>query len=193
MKRPHAKPFDRLLAPAASAGEIAAEYATKPFDVVAREMEAKWGVDRLVGLQTPEVAAKFGARMGQLNDAINAGDPTTTAELATICIANLRRMDQLAIEAGHKPMPPEVWEFDLDGERFTILRDGDMWPVLREIRGEGVKFYTLREVANAIKAKLDGDWIGVIKREWPGAEVNAIRRTQPETEIERAIDDALPF
>ncbi len=193
MKRPHAKPFDRLLAPAATAGEIAADYATQPFDRVARQMEQRWGIDRLVGLQTPEVAAKFGARMGQLNDAINAGDPDKAAELATICIANLRRMDEIATAAGHKPMPPEVWEFDFDGERFTILRDGDLWPVLRALRGDDVRYFTMREVAHALKAKIDGTWIDEIRSQFPGAEVNAIRRTQPETELEKSINDFVPF
>lgn len=192
MKRPQIKTFDRLLAPGASPGEIAAGYATQPFDLMARQMEQRWGIDRLVALQTPEVAAKFGQRMAELNEALNAGNPEEAARLSAICIANMRRMDEIATAAGHKPMPPEVWEIEIDGQVIVILRDAMQWPVLKAIRGD-VKFYTAREVAIAIKAKMDGAWIDEIKREFPGAQVSAIRRTEPETEIEKSIDDVIPW
>lgn len=192
MKRAQIKTFDRLLAPGATPGEIAADYATQPFDLVAREMEQRWGIGRLVALQTPEVASKFGQRMAELNEALNAGNPQEAARLSAICIANLRRMDELATAAGHQPMPPEVWEIEIDGKPVIILRDPDLWPVLKAIRGD-VKFYTAREVAVAIKAKMDGAWLDEIKREFPGAQVAAIRRTEPETALERDLDDALPF
>ena len=105
----------------------------------------------------------------------------------------LKRMDELAIAAGHQPMPPEVWEIDIDGQTIVILRDSAAWPVLRAIRGEGVKYYTAREVGIAVRDLRHGGWIDRTKAAFPGAEVSAIRRTQPETEIEKSIDDVIPW
>ena len=187
------KTFDRLLAPGATPQEIAADYATKPFDLVARQMEARWGIDRLIELQDPAIAQKFGQRIAELNEALNAGNPEEAARISAICIANLRRMDELATAAGHQPMPPEVWEIDLDGERVTILRDGNLWPVLRAIRGDDAKFYTLREIAVALRDLKQGGWIDRIKANFPGAEMTAIRRREPETEIEKSLDDVIPW
>ena len=59
---------DRLISPsAASPNEVACDLALGSLDRVAREMDRKWGVDRLPDLVSPEMAAKYGSAMGKLN------------------------------------------------------------------------------------------------------------------------------
>ena len=59
---------DRLTSPsAASPNEVACDLALGSLDRMAREMDRKWGVDRLPDLVSPEMAAKYGSAMGKLN------------------------------------------------------------------------------------------------------------------------------
>ncbi len=49
--------------------------ALKPLDLLAREMELKWGPGRLPALVEPEHAALFGKAKDKLNEAIQCNDP----------------------------------------------------------------------------------------------------------------------
>ena len=181
------KKHDRLTYGAATAAEVECDFATGPLDRVAVEMDKRWGVDRLVELQTPEVARKYGARMAELNAAIAANDPAQTAATVAILIANLRRMDQLATEAGHETLAADVWTFDVDGFRFGLLREGGDWPAAQSAM-PGLTLFTPREVANALSA-----YRGIVadaKAAFPGAQITAVRKR---TELEESLDDELPY
>ena len=59
---------DRLISPSAASPEgIGCDMALGGLDRMAREMDRKWGVDRLPDLVSPEMAAKYGSAMGKLN------------------------------------------------------------------------------------------------------------------------------
>jgi hypothetical protein len=166
--------------------EIACDFALGPLDRVAMDMDRIWGVDRLVELQTPAVAAKYGARMAELNAAIVASDPESTAAVVAILIANLRRMDALAREAGHQPLQPEVWTFDVDGFRFGLMREGGDWPAAQAAM-PGLALFSPREIANALKA-----YRGLVadaKRAFPGREAKPRQRT----ELEESLNDEIPY
>lgn len=169
-----------------SAADIACDFALGPLDRTATNMDMLWGVDRLIELQAPAVAAKYGARMAELNIAITASDATATAATAAILIANLHRMDALAREAGHAPLAPEVWTFDVDGFRFGLMRDGGDWPAAQAAM-PGLVLFGPREIANALKA-----YRGLVadaKAAFPGSEASPRQRT----ELEESLNDEIPF
>ena len=146
---------DRLISPsAASPNEVACDLALGGLDRMAREMDRKWGVDRLPDLVSPEMAAKYGSAMGKLNAGRN-----NPAE-------------------GLDQSDPEIWEYELDGHTFGIIADGRDWPAAYAKR-EGLTIHTMREVALALKHY--GQIVVDVKQAFNGAEVVAVRKTKEKT------------
>lgn len=178
---------DRLMHSGAKPEEVACDFALGPFDTAARDMERKWGINRLEGLVSPETAARYGSALGKLNAAIEAGDPAEVAVRVGVCIRGLSAMDKEATAAGHQPIPPAAQEIEVDGTLFAVLWDGNAWPVYAALR-PGVRTYTPREVANALAAY--GQTVAAIKDAFPGAQVSAVRKPTP---LEAELDDNIPF
>lgn len=186
------KPFrqkknDRLITPGASSAEIAADFAAAPFDKAMRDAERTWGIDRLPELVAPEMAAKFGRAVALLNEALDSGDADKAAAAAANCVKGIAAMDAAARAAGHQPISPDFWEYDLDGFRFVVIRETAEWPAVAAQR-PGWSIYSLREVANALKAY--GQTVVAVKDAFPGAEVVAVRKP---TKTEEELDDLIPF
>lgn len=178
---------DRLMHSGATAAEIACDFALGPFDTAARAMERKWGINRLEGLVSPAMAAKYGAALAHMNACIGSDNPTDTASAAANCIKGLAAMDAEATTAGHQPITPEAWEFDVDGKTCAVLRDDSAWPAYAAQR-PGVRIYSLREVANALAAY--GQTVAAVKDAFPGATISATRKPTP---LEIELQDEVPF
>ncbi|MDZ7906202.1 MAG: hypothetical protein U5N55_10815 [Cypionkella sp.] len=163
---------DRLISQGATNAEIMADHACAPFDRVAREAEARWGIDRLPSLVSIETAAKFGSAMARLNAAMDGTDIEFTKAAVSICIRGIAAMEEEAIKSGHKPLDPEVWEYNYEGFKFAIHRDGEEWKAA-QIKLPGVPFYTLREIAVILKSHQDaGGFVGAsVKAAFPGAQI----------------------
>lgn len=181
------KKHDRLITPGASSAEIAADFAAAPFDKAMRDAERTWGIDRLPELVAPEMAAKFGRAVALLNEALDSADADKAAAAAANCVKGIAAMDAAARAAGHQPANPAFWEYDLDGFRFVLIQDAAEWPAAAAQR-PGWTIYTLREVANALKAY--GASVAAVKAAFPGAQVTAVR---PRTDLEEELDDIIPF
>lgn len=177
--------------------DTACHYAIAPFDRVAREMDDKWGIDRLPELVPPELAVKYGKALGAMNAAIQANDPQACADTAANCIKGMAAMDKAATDAGHKPHDPPFWEYELDdtGERFrfAIMPDNRDWKQIKKQRPDLV-LYSMREVALLLREKAGHPWVEQVKDAFPGAEVVATRpKTQrPPCDFEGGGDE-LPF
>lgn len=178
---------DRLITPGASSAEIAADFAAAPFDKAMRDAERTWGIERLPELVPPEMAAKFGRAVAILNEALSAGDADKAAAAAANCVKGIAAMDAAARAAGHQPISPDFWEYDLDGFRFIVIRETAEWPAVAAQR-PGVSIYSLREVANALKHY--GGMVAAVKDAFPGAEVAAIRKPTP---LEEELEDEIPW
>lgn len=179
---------DRLLQPGATNAEIRCDYAVAPWDRVATEMERKWGIGRLPEFVPPAMAAKYGAAVAHMNDAINAGDAHAVAGAAENCIKGLRAMDAAATQAGHQPLHVGVWEFEHDGRRIAVVRDiADLELVRAEF--PGVTIYTMLQVFNGM-AVYDSTVVSAALSAFPGARISDIR---PATRLERDLDDEIPF
>lgn len=188
MSRPqrHNK-HDRLMHSGATAAEVACDFALGPFDIAARAMERKWGINRLEGLVSPAMAAKYGAALAHMNACIGSDNPTDTASAAANCIKGLSAMDAEATAAGHQPITPEAWEFELDGKTCALLRDDAAWPAYVAQR-PGVRVYTIREVVNALAAY--GQTVAAVKDAFSGAQVTVVRKPTP---LEIELNDEVPF
>lgn len=176
---------DRLMHSGIKPEEVACDFALGPFDTAARNMERKWGVNRLEGLVSPETAARYGSAVGKLNAAMEANDAAEVAARASVCIRGMAAMDAEASAAGHQPIPPQVQEIDVGGTLCAVLWDGNQWPVYAALR-PGVRTYTPLEVANALAAY--GASVAAVKDAFPGAEVKAVR-----SPLAQALNDDIPF
>lgn len=187
MKPFRQKKHDRLITPGASSAEIAADFAAAPFDKAMRDAERTWGIDRLPELVSPDLAAKFGRAMAILNEALDSGDADKAAAAAQNCVKGIAAMDAAARAAGHQPLNPDFWEYDLDGFRFVVIREAAEWPAVAAQR-PGWSIYSLREVANALQHY--GASVAAVKAAFPGAEVTAIRKP---TALEESLEDQIPY
>lgn len=142
-------------------------------DVLATEMEARWGADRLRRLVPEELRAKFDSQRLKTSYAIWSGTLEDLRREATRMQAAWRAADKAATEAGASRLPAAVWEVALeDGSVAAIVRDSaDAGLVVAE--GRQVVVYTLEEVA-----RLLGRFpaLSKAKQIWPGATVTALNR-----------------
>jgi len=182
------KKSDRILHSGQTQNQIMTDYAVAPFDRKAEEMDEKWGIDRLVELVSAETAAKYGSAMAKFNDAIDAGDPSVTAARAQVCIRGMEAMDAEATAAGAERASMDVWEVEVAGELYGVMRDARSWQAIKAQRPE-MTLVSLREVALALKhwrGSIAGEFERSVKQSFvDGAEVVAITN--------RNLEDEIPF
>lgn len=172
---------------------MAIHHALKPLDKLARDMEAKWGIDRLPELVPPEMAAKFGGALGQLQVAMRTDDLTSVQRFVANVMKGWQAMDAAATAAGHQPTAPECWPVRIGEQRAWIVRDPGMRAL---INGEpqGSVTYTLDEVGRLLALALGSGaaTINGTKDLFPGATVREIRPTKPPCDFEGG-GDQIPF
>jgi hypothetical protein len=178
------KKDDRILHKGATANQIKSDLSLAPFDRAVREMDKRWGVDRLPELVSVESAAKWGKAVAGLNDAIDAQDPDKVKFWVEVCLRGLTAMDAEAVALGRPVSDPMIWEYEYEGTTFGIIEDGREWPAAYAKR-PGIAIHTMREVAIALHAHRNG-LVDAIKLSFPGAEVKAVRR--PKADLEDDID-----
>ncbi len=159
-------------------------------DALAAALEAKWGVDRLRLLVSPDLREKFDRQRYLVNRATWHGDLEDVRREASRMANAWRTLDRFAEAAGAKPLAPEVWEVALeDGSVAAIVRsNADAHAVIAQSRN--VRVYTLEEIAKLIAAQPK---IAAIKQVWPGATVTAIRQTPMDDPLDGIFDTAEPL
>jgi hypothetical protein len=183
------KKDDRILHKGATANEIKADLSLAPFDKAVREMDKRWGVDRLPELVSVESAAKWGKAMAGLNAAIDAQDPDKVKFWVEICLRGLTAMDAEAVSLGRPVSDPMIWEHEYEGQVYGIIEDGREWPAAYAKR-PGIAIHTMREVAVALHEHRNG-LVNAVKLAFPGAEVKAIRRTPQDLEDDFDFGDVI--
>lgn len=168
-------------------------YALQPLDQVAREMDRKWGYDRLIENVSPETAARFGHVMRKLDLAIEEqrlqGEDSVIA-----CCANLikgwRIMDAEAESLGCTPPSHDFIEFVADGNRIAIVKDEAAVPQITALLEQPVLVFTPEEAGRLMANALDKlrEKTGLVEEMFPGAKVKEFRRTRPPIE-----EDVIPF
>ena len=162
--------------------------ALKPLDKVAAEMEAKWGVERLPSLVSPDLAIRFEKARQQLDDAVAADDPELTAQKAAALIRGWQKLDEEATAAGHTAEPDKVWHCEQNDFAIAIVQDH----AHGEYAAEGHQVFTIDEVTRLIAAKYRE--VYDVKKVFPGAEVTQVSQIgdgKPPMDWEKG--DELPF
>jgi hypothetical protein len=176
------KKEDRILSKGATAAEIRADLSLAPFDHAAREMDKKWGVDRLPELVSAESAAKWGKAMAGLNGAIDAQDADKVKFWVEICLRGMAAMDAEAVALGRPVSDPMIWEHEYEGTVYGIIEDGREWPAAYAKR-PGIAIHTMREVAVALHEHRNG-LVNAAKLAFPGAEVKFVRSKPSELDAD---------
>ena len=170
---------DQLMTPGADRHDIACDHALAPFNALALHYEKIWGIDRLPGLVSPDTASRYGYAIADLNAAYDSQD--TAAVLATTnnCMKGLHAMDAEATALGAEQATGEFWEYEIEGQageppfRIAVIPDSYEWQTAHDKRPD-LRFYTMREVANALQQYCNVFPIGECKDAFPGAQITKI-------------------
>jgi hypothetical protein len=173
---------------------IAGQSEIDEVDLTAREMESKWGVDRLRLLVGVEMREKFDRQRFLFNKAIWHGDLEDIRQQSKRMIAAWRALDRKATEKGVQGLSPDVWEVALpDGKVAALVRSNDdAGHVVAD--GRYLVVYTLAEVARLIHAL---PTVMAIKETFKGATVtkSRVNVADPLNEISAGdfgLDDIMP-
>lgn len=159
-------------------------------------MDGKWGIDRLPELVSPEMAAKYGRAMAHLNQCIRENDPARTAAAAQNCIKGLQAMDAWATDHAAPEATGSFYEYELEGAdggepfRFAVLDDEAQWQIAKAKRPDLV-FFTQREVAIALKTRMESPLLAETKKHFPDSEITKITTKDPVDW--KGGGDAIPF
>ena len=181
------KKAERILYSSQSKEAVMCDFALGPVDQMANQMDQKWGIDRLPELVSVELAQKYGRQMSMMNEAVADNDVERTRKKAEQVIKGMVAMDAEAERLGAQRASDEVWEVDVDGELFGVMRDGRAWKEIKAQRPE-LELLTLREVALAYKWFREnrlGELEKAVKQSFPGAEMTDLKG--------KAFDDPIPF
>jgi len=181
------KKSDRILHGNQSRDAIMCDYALAPVDRLAIEMDEKWGIDMLPELVSVETAQKYGSAVAKMNAAVEDGDVEECKLRCEVVIRGLKAMDAEAERLGAQRASKDVWEVEIEGKLFGIMKDGRAWRAIKKQRPE-LELLTLREVGLAYSWFRD-NWAGELekaaKQSFPGAEMIDIKG--------KTFDDPIPF
>ena len=181
------KKSDRILHGSQSKDAIMCDYAVAPVDRLVIEMDRKWGTDRLPELVSVSMSQKYGSAVAKMNAAVEAGDVEECRKRCEVVVRGLQAMDAEAERVGAERACTDVWEVEIDGKLFGVMKDGRGWRAIKEQRPE-LELLTLREVALAYRYFRE-HWMGELekaaKQSFPGAEMIDIKG--------KTFDDPIPF
>ena len=181
------KKSDRILHGSQSKDAIMCDYALAPVDRLAIQMDEKWGIDVLPELVSVSMSQKYGSAVAKMNAAVEAGDVDECRKRCEVVMRGLQAMDAEAERTGAQRASTDVWEVEIDGKLFGIMKDGRSWRTIKKQRPE-LELLTLREVGLAYSWFRD-NWAGELekaaKQSFPGAEIIDIKG--------KLFDDPIPF
>lgn len=164
-------------------------------DLLAVEMEQKWGRDRLRLLVGRELREKFDRQRYLVNQAIWHGNLEEVKVQADRMCKAWRALDRAAEAAGGLSLSPEVWEaVTPHGTVVAIVRDS---MALSKVVADGrhVEVYTLDEIARLLEAYPE---VAAAKAHFPGAQVTRVSGPPRDPlhavpDSRAPIDDQIPF
>lgn len=148
-----------------------------------RRIDQKWGIGRLPTLVPPEWAARFAAQKRKWQS-VDIVDVDGARKHGDAMLRAFAKLEELAGEAGHKPVSPDQWEMYVDGRLIILardIRDNDRV----ETGGRQCEVWSLDEIASVIRLHPS---IAPVKQIMPGARVKPVRDSRLEDTF-----DGLPF
>jgi len=150
-------------------------------------MDRKYGYDRLPELVSTDTAARWGKAVAGLHEGHDARDAEKVRAWVIVCLRGLNSLDEEAMQNPDNLLPPEIWDCEVDGETFCIIRDSGRHEHAARLR-PGRRIYTTREVAVALRA-MQTAVVDAVKDAFPGAEIVSTRTTNQS--LEDSLDDIL--
>jgi hypothetical protein len=174
---------DRILHTAATAEEIECDIILAPLQREIDRLDGRFGFDMLPMLVSVDTAARWAKACAGLHEAVIARDAEKAKAWAIVCLRGLAAMDAEASANPDNLLPPQIWDCEVDGDTFCVIRDGRQHQRAARLR-PGSRIYTMREVAVALKA-MQTAVVDSVKDIFPGAEIVGTKKT------EQPIDDSL--
>ena len=179
------KKEDRLIHYNTTQAQVRCDMALGRLDAAAREMDLKWGVDRLPEIISAATAERWAKAISELNSAVDNDDPDQTLKWVEICLRGLKAMDEEAANLNMPVSDPHIWEYEYEGKVYGIIADGRDWPAAYAKRPNMV-IYNMREVAIALQAQGNAI-VDAVKLAFPGAEIKPMKVSRDD------MNDSLDF
>ena len=168
---------------------------TEGLDHLAKQMETKWGVDRLPLLVSDQLRAAFYQQKDLLDEALSSGD----LALIDIQVGGMKRaweaLDQAATQSGQSILSADIWEVKLpvSGRIVAFVKTS---AEAQAIARPDLETWTVSEIAQLIDGMDEN--VRAVKQLFPGAEVTAITKKEtPSQTDEKPFDwskgDEIPF
>lgn len=168
---------------------------TEGLDHLAKQMETKWGVDRLPLLVSDQLRAAFYQQKDLLDEALSSGD----LALIDIQVGGMKRaweaLDQAATQSGQPTLSADIWEVKLpvSGRVVAFVKTS---AEAQAIARPDLETWTVSEIAQLIDGMDEN--VRAVKQLFPGAEVTAITKKEtPSQTDEKPFDwskgDEIPF
>jgi hypothetical protein len=156
--------------------KLAGQAAVDGADHAAIEMENKWGAGRLRLLVDVVLREKFDRQRFKFNAAVWHGDLPELQREAQRMVNAWIALDRAAEAAGAFKLPAGVWEVTLEDGTVAVLSRyrGAVRTRERDPDGRQVVHYSLDEIGTMLSHYRE---VTQAKEVWPGATVEAIRRT----------------
>lgn len=174
---------------------LAGQAEVDEMDLVAIEMEKKWGVDRLRLLVPVDLREKFDRQRYLVNQALWHGQLEDVRQQSKRMISAWRALDRAAEATRAPERDPEVWEVILDdGSVAALVRTGYE---ARKVNAEGreMQVFTLDEIGRLLSGF---PALAAAKAVFPGATVTKTKTAvhdplQGIPDSKAPIDDSLPW
>ncbi|MFA7441681.1 MAG: hypothetical protein WCZ66_12065 [Sphingomonadaceae bacterium] len=169
----------------------------KTVDEHARQVNKRWGFNRLPHLVPPDWTERFVSQKRKWElacfECVGSLVPADLERVRRHGEAMIRaydKLEEIAASAGHASGPPSWWEFELkDGTPVILVRDrAELGQV--ETSGRAVQIWSLEEIADIIAKFPD---ISRAKDAFPGAEVIQMRTSAKVHDALNDSLDGLPF
>ena len=163
-------------------------HALKPLDKIAKEMEAKWGVDRLPSLVSVDMASSFGIAKAQLDQAIDAEDVAMVKQKANAMIRGWQALDAYATTSHATIIDLAAawcWRHPESSKAFAIVRDNAA-AVVVQAQWPDTTVYTLDECCRLLDSR---SLVNAVKDTFHGATVTGIVDSPGSNEL----NDEIPF
>ena len=167
-------------------------------DILAHELERKWGIDRLRLLVEPELRARFDTQRYKLDKAIESGTSQEIEVEARRTINAWRALDRAATASGAETLAPQVLEVaQPDGSIIAVVQSYSDAHLVKA-QGRATIVISAQEVVNILNAYNDASALKIayeVFKEFPGARVTPARKLNDPIEDRKSglFDDAIPF
>jgi hypothetical protein len=162
-------------------------------DALTDAMERNWGVGRLRMLVPDDLRERFDRQWRKWQAAYAAQDLAAVRAHSEAMRRAWAALEAGALEAGHAPLAPEVWETRMpDGAVLAVVRTQQEAHALAR-DGRERKVWSLDEVAGVVCAWEGRPWVDTVHGCFPGAKVGAVRLTPRGSEFDWAQGDESPF